>query len=151
MTIREAYEILVEAQRGYLCDSEEDEAISTFINEFDRLIIQISDLGVELSRAKKKCTDKRRLKRKYFERLKAIKTDKERFIQLLNEIGIKYELGSDTIYIDKFACDGAEEFGISFWDGEDYPEGSFHEFWVVPENYVSVKKTNNRGAVEGDK
>lgn len=60
-------------------------------------------------------------------------SDQEKFIQLLNEIGIKYELGVDTIYIDKFACDGAEEFGISFWDGEDYPKGSFHEFWVVPE------------------
>ena len=38
------------------------------------------------------------------------------------------------VYIqNSFFCDGAEEFGISFWDGMDYPKGTFHEFWVVPE------------------
>lgn len=60
-------------------------------------------------------------------------TDKEKFIELLTELGIEFEVNGNTIYINKECCDGAEEFGVSFWDGEDYPEGSFHEFWVVPE------------------
>jgi len=60
-------------------------------------------------------------------------TDKEKFIQLLTELGVEFEVTGGTIYISKGYCDGAEEFGISFWDGEDYPAGSFHEFWVVPE------------------
>ena len=60
-------------------------------------------------------------------------TDKEKFIRLLTELGVKFEVDGNTIYISNWYCDGAEEFGISFWDGEDYPEGSFHEFWVVPE------------------
>lgn len=60
-------------------------------------------------------------------------TDREKFKKLFDEVGIKYTESGDTLYIDKFACDGAEDFGISFWDGEDYPKGSFHEFWVVPE------------------
>ena len=59
-------------------------------------------------------------------------TDQEKVIKLLDELNIKYEVNGNTIYIDSFECDGAEEFGISFWDGEDYPEGSYHEFWVVP-------------------
>ena len=59
-------------------------------------------------------------------------TDQEKVIKLLDELNIKYEVNGNTIYIDNFECDGAEEFGISFWDGEDYPEGSYHEFWVVP-------------------
>lgn len=62
-------------------------------------------------------------------------TDKEKFIKLFDEIGIKYEVDGNTIYIDNFECDGSEEFGISFWDGEDFPEGSYHEFWVVPEQH----------------
>jgi hypothetical protein len=60
-------------------------------------------------------------------------TDKEKFIKLLTELGVEFEVNGDTIYISSWHCDGAEEFGISFWDGEDYPEGSFKEFWVVPE------------------
>ena len=59
-------------------------------------------------------------------------TDQEKVIKLLDELNIKYEVNGNTIYIDSFECDGADEFGISFWDGEDYPEGSYHEFWVVP-------------------
>lgn len=59
-------------------------------------------------------------------------TDQEKVIKLLDELNIKYEVNGNTIYIDSFECDGAEEFGISFWDGEDYPKGSYHEFWVVP-------------------
>lgn len=59
-------------------------------------------------------------------------TDQEKVIKLLDELNIKYEVNGNTVYIDGFECDGAEEFGISFWDGEDYPEGSYHEFWVVP-------------------
>ena len=58
--------------------------------------------------------------------------DQEKVIKLLGELGIKYEVNGNTIYIDSFECDGAEEFGISFWDGEYYPKGSYHEFWVVP-------------------
>lgn len=60
-------------------------------------------------------------------------TDQEKTIQLLKELGIKYEINGDTLYLDNTECDGAQEFGISFWDGEDYPKGKFHEFWVVPE------------------
>jgi hypothetical protein len=59
-------------------------------------------------------------------------TDQDKVIKLLDELNIKYEVNGNTIYIDSFECDGADEFGISFWDGEDYPEGSYHEFWVVP-------------------
>lgn len=60
-------------------------------------------------------------------------TDQEKVIKLLNELGIKHEVDGNTIFIDSFECGGAEEFGISFWDGEYYPKGSYHEFWVVPE------------------
>ena len=59
-------------------------------------------------------------------------TDMEKFMKLFVEIGIKYEVNGDTLYLDKFDCDGSQEFGISFWDGEDYPKGKFHEFWVFP-------------------
>ena len=59
-------------------------------------------------------------------------TDQEKVIKLFDELNIKCEVNGNTIYIDNFECDGAEEFGISFWDGEYYPEGSYHEFWVVP-------------------
>lgn len=59
-------------------------------------------------------------------------TDMEKFMKFFDEIGIKYEVNGDTLYLDKFDCDGSQEFGISFWDGEDYPKGKFHEFWVVP-------------------
>ena len=58
-------------------------------------------------------------------------TDMEKFMKLFDEIGIKYEEDGNRLFIDPFNCDGAEEFGISFWDGEYYPKGSFHEFWVV--------------------
>ena len=60
-------------------------------------------------------------------------TDMEKFMKLFDEIGIKYEVNGDTLYLDAFDCDGSQEFGISFWDGEDFPKGEFHEFWVVPE------------------
>ena len=60
-------------------------------------------------------------------------TDKEKFKKLFDAVGIKYKENGDTLYIDYFACDGATEFGVTFWDGEDYPEGKFHEFFVVPE------------------
>lgn len=75
-------------------------------------------------------------------------TDQEKVIKLLNELGIKHEVDGNTIFIDSFECDGAEEFGISFWDGEYYPKGSYHEFWVVP----VVSNPNNRltGTSEAD-
>ena len=60
-------------------------------------------------------------------------TDQEKVKKLLDELGIKYEEDGNVLFIDKGVCDGAEDFGISFWDGEDYPKGSFHEFWVVGE------------------
>ena len=60
-------------------------------------------------------------------------TDQEKFVKLLKEIGVEFEEDGNTIYINRFFCDGADEFGISFWDGMDYPKGTFHEFWVVPE------------------
>lgn len=60
-------------------------------------------------------------------------TDQEKVIKLLKELGVKFEVEGNTIFIEPFYCDGAEDFGISFWDGEDYPKGEFHEFWVVPE------------------
>ena len=60
-------------------------------------------------------------------------TDQEKFKKLFDELGIEYEENGNILYIDTFHCDGAREFGISFWDGEYYPEGSYHEFWVVPE------------------
>lgn len=63
-------------------------------------------------------------------------TDQEKVIKLLKELGIEFEVNGNTIYIDSSECDGAEEFGISFWDGEDYPEGSYHEFWVAPEQQI---------------
>lgn len=53
-------------------------------------------------------------------------TDMEKFIKLLDEVGIDYTVEDNTIRIED--CDGAEDFGISFWDGEDYPKGKFHEF-----------------------
>ena len=62
-------------------------------------------------------------------------TDQEKFKKLFDELGIKYEENGNVLYIDTFNCDGAREFGISFWDGEYYPEGSYHEFWVVPDEY----------------
>lgn len=65
-------------------------------------------------------------------------TDQEKVIKLLDELNIKYEVNGNTIYIDSFECDGAEEFGISFWDGEYYPEGSYHEFWVVPARQIDM-------------
>lgn len=70
-------------------------------------------------------------------------TDQEKFKKLFDELGIKYEENGNTLFIDTFNCDGAREFGISFWDGEYYPEGSYHEFWVVPE--VTNKKENENG------
>ena len=60
-------------------------------------------------------------------------TDMEKFMKLFDELGIKYEVNEDTLYLDNMECDGAQAFGISFWDGEDYPKGKFHEFWVDPE------------------
>ena len=60
-------------------------------------------------------------------------TDQDKVIKLLKELGVKFEVEGNTIFVDTFYCDGAREFGISFWDGEDYPKGEFHEFWVVPE------------------
>ena len=60
-------------------------------------------------------------------------TDQEKFKKLFDELGIEYEENGNTLFIDTFNCDGAREFGISFWDGDYYPEGSFHEFWVVPD------------------
>jgi hypothetical protein len=62
-------------------------------------------------------------------------TDQEKVEKLFNELGIKYEKNGNTLYVDTFYCDGAAEFGVSFWDGEDYPQGEFHEFWVVPERW----------------
>lgn len=67
-------------------------------------------------------------------------TDQEKFQKLFDEIGIKYEINGNTLYLYN-ECDGAEEFGISFWDGEDYPKGKFHEFWAVPEE----KKNKSAG------
>ena len=61
-------------------------------------------------------------------------TDKEKVIKLLSELKIEYRIDNNVIYIDPFYCDGAEDFGISFWDGEDYPKDSFHEFWCVGED-----------------
>ena len=59
-------------------------------------------------------------------------TDMEKFIKLLDEVGIEYTVEDNTIRIED--CDGAEDFGISFWDGGGcFPKGKFHEFWVVPE------------------
>lgn len=60
-------------------------------------------------------------------------TDQEKVIKLLKELGVEFKVEGNTIFIDPFYCDGAGEFGISFWDGEDFPKGEFHEFWVVPE------------------
>ena len=60
-------------------------------------------------------------------------THQDKVIKLLDEMGVKYTAEGNTIFVENFYCDGAEEFGISFWDGEDYPKGEFHEFWVVPE------------------
>ena len=60
-------------------------------------------------------------------------TDQEKVKKLLDELGIKYEEDENVIFIYNGVCDGAEYFGISFWDGEDYPKGSFHEFWVIAE------------------
>ena len=59
-------------------------------------------------------------------------TDQEKVIKLLKELGVEFEVEGNTIFVEPFYCDGAEEFGISFWDGEDFPKGEFHEFWVVP-------------------
>lgn len=67
-------------------------------------------------------------------------SDKEKFKKILDELGIKYEETCDNLYIDAFHCDGAQSFGISFWDGEDYPEGSYKEFWVEPEMMVMSEK-----------
>lgn len=67
-------------------------------------------------------------------------TDQDKVIKLLDELDIKYDINGNTIYIDSFECDGAEEFGISFWDGDDYPKGSYHEFWVVPYRQVLKSK-----------
>ena len=58
-------------------------------------------------------------------------TDQEKVIKLLKELGVKFEVEGNTIFIEPFYCDGAGDFGISFWDGEYYPKGEFHEFWVV--------------------
>ena len=74
-------------------------------------------------------------------------TDKDKFKKIFDEVGIKYEENGNTLFIDKFACDGAEEFGVTFWDGEDYPEGKFHEFFIVPEAgiyefFIHPKKEN---------
>ncbi|MBO4543969.1 MAG: hypothetical protein J5725_12415 [Bacteroidales bacterium] len=60
-------------------------------------------------------------------------TDQEKFKKFFDEFGIAYVENGNTLYVSNFECDGAEEFGVSFWDGEDYPKGSYHEFWVVPE------------------
>ena len=58
-------------------------------------------------------------------------TDQEKVKKLLDELGIKYREVGNRLFIDNFACDGATEFGVDFWNGEDYPKGSFKEFWVV--------------------
>lgn len=61
-------------------------------------------------------------------------TDMEKVKKLLDELGIKYEVNEHTIYIDPFYCDGVQEWGVSFWDGDDLPDGKFHEFWAVGED-----------------
>ena len=60
-------------------------------------------------------------------------TDKEKFIRLFTELGIDFKVYGNTIYIDRFYCDCAITFGVSFCDGEYCPEGEFHEFFCVPE------------------
>ena len=59
-------------------------------------------------------------------------TDMQKFMKLFDELGIKYKVIEDTLYFET-EVDGAQAFGISFWDGEDFPKGKFHEFWVDPE------------------
>lgn len=61
-------------------------------------------------------------------------TDRDKVISLLNDLKIPYEVNDGTIYIDPFYVDGADEAVIKFWDGEDFPDGQFHEFSVVPEH-----------------
>lgn len=67
--------------------------------------------------------------------------DQEKFKKLFDELGIEYEENGNTLFINTFNCDGAREFGISFWDGDYYPEGSYHEFWVVPDTYCNTVAT----------
>lgn len=78
-------------------------------------------------------------------------TDQEKFVKLLKEIGVEFEEDGNTIYINHFYCDGADEFGISFWDGRDYPKGKFHEFWTVPEvRYSTIPVRSNKGVADNE-
>lgn len=72
MTFREAYEAFCTYRRGYLPD-DFDGAVRVYMNTVDELIEEVSSLTVDLRRTKKKLANERRLKRKYFEQLKARK------------------------------------------------------------------------------
>lgn len=72
MTFREAYDAFCDYRGGYLPD-DFDGAVRVYMNTVDELIEEISSLKVDLRRTKKKLANERRLKRKYFEQLKARK------------------------------------------------------------------------------
>ena len=58
-------------------------------------------------------------------------TDRDKFCKLFDELGIDYKITEGgNIQVDPFFADGAEDFYIDFWDGEDYPDGEFKEFVV---------------------
>ena len=64
--------------------------------------------------------------------------------KFLDDLGVKYRVEGHTIFIDAFYCDGAQDWGIDFWDGEDYPEYDFKEFWVEPDTlHGEIQSTSN--------
>lgn len=60
-------------------------------------------------------------------------SDREKFAELLDDLGIDYEFEGNKIVIDPFYVDGASEMVIKFYNGEDCPAGKFQEFSVYPE------------------
>ena len=59
-------------------------------------------------------------------------TDKEKIINLLNEIGIKHEVTNDGIWLDNEVVDGAtHSLFISFY--HDNLDGKFQEIKVYEE------------------
>lgn len=66
------------------------------------------------------------------------KTDQEKFKDLFNDVGITYEEDGNNLIIDSFEVDGACEMIVKFWDGDDYPEGEYHEFTSIPDPYYEI-------------
>ena len=68
-------------------------------------------------------------------------TNLQKFQNLFSEIGIKYEMNGDVLYVDSYEVDG---FEIELLVIKFYDDGSFQEFsaYPVPPNFINPEWRN---------